>query len=62
MEQTQPRDQEHDGARVCHWHPSVEAPLYCSRCGKYMCVQCMVQATVGIHCRECGQSSAHAYL
>ena len=40
----------------CYWHPGVEGRLYCSRCGKHVCTQCMVQAPVGIRCRECGKS------
>ena len=38
----------------CHWHPDVETSLSCSRCGKALCTQCLVQAPVGIRCRECG--------
>jgi hypothetical protein len=30
--------------------------LSCSRCGKYICSQCMVQAPVGIRCKECGKA------
>ncbi len=41
---------------TCHWHPDVETGLSCSRCGKYMCAQCLVQAPVGIRCRECGKA------
>ncbi len=40
----------------CHWHPNVETSLFCGRCGKSICTQCMVQAPVGIRCRECGKS------
>lgn len=39
----------------CHWHPNVETSLSCSRCGKAMCTQCLVQAPVGMRCRECGK-------
>ena len=54
----QSSDREHQGtrARHCHWHPEVETGLSCSRCGKDMCTLCMVQAPVGIRCRECGQA------
>ena len=41
---------------VCFWHSDVETGLSCSRCGKYICPQCLVQAPVGIRCRECGKS------
>jgi len=44
-------------ARHCYWHPEVETGLSCNRCGKDMCTQCMVQAPVGIRCRECGKAA-----
>lgn len=40
----------------CFWHSEVETGLSCSRCGKYICTQCLVQAPVGIRCRECGKA------
>ena len=46
---------EHELAHFCHWHAEAETRISCSRCGKYVCPQCMVQAPVGIRCRECGQ-------
>ena len=42
----------------CYWHPSVETSLSCSRCGKAMCTECLVQAPVGIRCRECGKAAS----
>jgi hypothetical protein len=56
MEQSQEREQEHEAIPHCHWHPGVETRLSCSRCEKHMCTQCLVQAPVGIRCRECGQA------
>lgn len=41
---------------VCSWHPDVETGLSCSRCGKPICTQCLVQAPVGIRCRDCGKA------
>ena len=57
MDQSQPRDQDQDqeATPVCHWHPGVETRLFCSQCGKHVCTQCMVQAPVGIRCREHGK-------
>lgn len=55
MEQPHEREQGRDMAYSCHWHPWVETGLYCSQCGKHICTQCMVQATVGIRCRDCGK-------
>ena len=54
MEQSQQREQE--AVPHCHWHPGVETRLYCRDCSKPVCTQCMVQAPVGIKCRECGKA------
>ena len=40
-------------ASYCAFHPGVETGLTCSRCDRPICVRCMVQAPVGIRCREC---------
>lgn len=40
----------------CHWHPDVETLLSCSRCNKPVCPQCVVQAPVGLRCRDCGRA------
>ena len=56
MVQPQHREQEREEALYCYWHPDVETGLSCSRCEKNMCTQCMVQAPVGIRCRECGKA------
>ena len=54
MERSQQQEQE--VVPHCHWHPGVETRLYCSQCGKHVCTQCMVQAPVGIRCREHGKA------
>ena len=54
MDQSQQREQE--AIPNCHWHPGVETRLYCRDCAKPVCTLCMVQAPVGIKCRECGQA------
>ena len=41
----------------CYWHPAVETGLSCGRCGKSICTGCMVQAPVGIRCRDCGMTA-----
>ena len=43
-------------AATCYWHPETETGLSCSRCGKNICTNCLVQAPVGIRCRECGRA------
>ena len=40
---------------TCHWHPTVATGLSCSQCGRGICTDCLVQAPVGIRCRECGR-------
>ena len=57
MEQPQQREQQHEDTDRCYWHSDVETGLSCSRCGKHICPQCMVQAPVGIRCKECGKSA-----
>lgn len=43
-------------AMTCHWHPAVTTGLSCSQCQRPICTDCLVQAPVGIRCRECGRS------
>ena len=42
-------------AMTCHWHPAVSTGLSCSQCQRPICTDCLVQAPVGIRCRECGR-------
>ena len=58
MATEQPEQVAHSREAVpsCYWHPEVETRLSCSRCGKSMCAHCLVQAPVGIRCRECGKA------
>ena len=54
-----PTEQARPGGQVsstCYWHPDVETGLSCSRCEKHICAQCLVQAPVGIRCRDCGKA------
>ncbi len=41
---------------VCAWHPDVETRLSCSYCARSICTNCLVQAPVGIRCRECAKT------
>ncbi len=56
MEQPEESRQDQAVTGKCHWHPDTETGLSCSQCGKYVCTNCMVQASVGIRCRECGKA------
>lgn len=40
---------------TCANHRGVETRVFCSDCGKPICPDCMVQAAVGIKCRECAR-------
>lgn len=53
---SEPGGQGSQTVTTCYWHPETETGLSCSRCNKQICSQCMVQAPVGIRCRECGQA------
>ena len=37
----------------CYGHPSRPTKLQCTRCDRYICGQCAIQASVGQHCPEC---------
>jgi membrane associated rhomboid family serine protease len=50
MAQPQPTSEPID---VCHRHPDRKAGVRCQRCGRPICPDCMVQASVGFHCPEC---------
>ena len=41
---------------TCHWHPDAPTGLSCSQCRRPICTRCLVQAPVGIRCRECGKA------
>ena len=43
----------------CFVHMDVETRLSCSKCGESICVQCMVQAPVGLRCIRCAQTPNH---
>ena len=49
----QPEEGDAQASPQCVFHPGVETGLSCSRCDRPICVRCMVQAPVGIRCREC---------
>jgi membrane associated rhomboid family serine protease len=38
---------------VCYRHPGTETSVSCSSCGRPICTDCMVFASVGIKCPEC---------
>ena len=40
---------------TCYRHPNREAGRRCTRCGKWACTDCLVQASVGSHCVDCAK-------
>ncbi len=42
-----------DVATTCYRHPDRVAGVGCQRCGRPICPQCMVQASVGFQCPDC---------
>lgn len=45
---------------VCPVHPDRVSYINCTRCGRPMCPDCMVQAPVGFQCRQCvAQAAGH---
>lgn len=57
MERPPDVEQERANTGICFWHPDVETGLFCSQCARWVCTSCMVQAPVGIRCRECGRAA-----
>jgi len=47
-------------ATVCYRHPKRECHVRCVRCDRYVCPDCMREATVGFHCPECVREGARS--
>ncbi|NEB13024.1 rhomboid family intramembrane serine protease [Streptomyces coelicoflavus] len=37
----------------CYRHPDRETGIRCTRCERFICTDCMVNASVGFHCPDC---------
>ncbi len=48
-------DSNQGAALRCANHPDVETRLRCSRCGKPICLRCVIQTPVGGRCKECAR-------
>lgn len=42
-----------ESAPTCYRHPEVPTRIFCQRCSRPICPQCMVPASVGFQCRSC---------
>lgn len=45
-------------APVCYRHPGRQTYVRCTRCGRYICGDCMTSAAVGHQCPECMSAGA----
>jgi membrane associated rhomboid family serine protease len=45
---------------TCYRHTKRPAGRQCTRCGKYACAECLVQASIGSHCLDCAKASRPA--
>ncbi|MBI5735792.1 MAG: rhomboid family intramembrane serine protease [Mycolicibacterium neoaurum] len=45
-------------APVCYRHPGRQTYVQCTRCGRYICGDCMISAAVGHQCPECVAAGA----
>jgi membrane associated rhomboid family serine protease len=45
----------------CYRHPSVRTAVHCTRCGRPICTDCMIEAPVGYQCPECVQDARREF-
>ena len=45
----------------CYRHPSEQTRVHCTRCGRPICPNCMIQAPVGFQCPECVEEARREF-
>ena len=59
VRENQQLDMGQEGQQIvyCNWHPDVATGLSCGKCSKSTCTRCLVHASVGIRCPDCGKAT-----
>jgi len=45
--------------QVCPLHPGVPAAAVCTRCGRFLCLDCAILRQVSWYCRDCARRVAN---